>query len=91
MSRRISGQLAFAAVGVTILAALIAFNAETDWIQRNGGLTSWLQALGSLFAIAAVTMPVLLVRGLEELRARQTILTSAQMALDLMQLVTNRW
>jgi len=72
------------ASGIFLLCALLIFNGTSSWIRDNGGLASWLQAIGSLYAIIAVSFPVFLERGLSMQRARATTLASAQMACDLM-------
>jgi hypothetical protein len=65
-------------------------NSLAVWVSQNGGLASWVQAIGSLLAIAAVSFPVLFERRLTRKRARQSVLASAQMANDLMALVASR-
>lgn len=77
-------------VGSLLLVGLLWFNNSSEWISQNGGLASWIQAIGSLFAIGAVTFPVLFERRLVTKRARQSVLASAQMASDLMATVASR-
>lgn len=77
-------------VGASLLIGLLWFNSSSAWISRNGGLASWLQAIGSLYAIFAVSFPVYLERRLELTHARHSVLASAQMASDLMVTVANR-
>jgi hypothetical protein len=76
--------------GIILLVVLIAFNSSSTWIQKNGGLASWVQAVGSLVAIIAISLPVLLERRLSVKRARSTVLASAKMAVGLMTTVANR-
>lgn len=73
-----------------LLTALLCANAMSDWVRQNGGLASWLQALGSLYAIVAISFPVFLERSLSVQRARATTLASTQMACDLMTMVAER-
>jgi hypothetical protein len=67
---------------------LLIFNSNSNWIKNNGGLASWLQAIGSLYAIVAIYVPVFLERNLSIERARISTLSSAKMAVDLMDSVT---
>lgn len=53
-------------------------------------MASWIQAIGSLLAIAAVSFPVIFERRLTTMRARESVLASAQMANDLMTTVAKR-
>lgn len=76
-----------AVVGGLLLLALITFNATSSWIGKNGGLASWLQAIGSLYAIVAVSVPVWLQRRITVDGARDSVLTSARLATDLMSTV----
>lgn len=76
--------------GIISLVLLLAFNSSTTWIQKNGGLASWVQTVGSLVAIIAISLPVLLERKLSVKRARSTVLVSAKMAVRLMTTVANR-
>jgi hypothetical protein len=80
----------FGAIGAALLVALLLINNASPWIHDNGGLASWLQAIGSLYAIIAVSFPVLFERRLAMNRARQSVLVSAQMASDLMGTVASR-
>lgn len=82
------GLLAMA--GFALLAGLLWLNSSSSWIQNNGGLASWVQAIGSLLAIAAVSLPVLFERRLQVGHARRSVLASAQMATDLMRTVADR-
>ena len=77
-------------VGASLLIGLLWFNGSSTWIERNGGLASWFQAVGSLYAIAAVSFPVLLERRLAVKHARQSVLASAEMASNLMTTVATR-
>jgi hypothetical protein len=90
LSRRISAIALLVPMGFTLLIGLLWFNNSSAWISRNGGLASWIQAIGSLFAIVAVSFPVFLERSLALKRARQSVLASAQMASDLMTTVASR-
>ncbi|MBB4101029.1 hypothetical protein [Sphingomonas kyeonggiensis] len=73
--------------GVLLLAAILIINANSPWFRDNGGLAGWLQTIGSLYAIAAISVPVLLERRLATTRARQSLLASAELAYDLMSYV----
>lgn len=77
-------------VGVLILVGLLWFNNSSNWIRENGGLAGWLQTVGSLYAIVAVSIPVFLERNLAVERARRSVLASAEMACGLMRLVASR-
>ena len=77
-------------LGVATLLVLLWANAYTDWIKQNGGLASWIQALGSLYAIVAVSLPVFLERQLAVKRARRTVAAAAGLATDLMNTVAQR-
>lgn len=90
LGRVFSPLLLLATIGISALAGLLWFNGTSDWIKQNGGLASWLQALGSLYAIVAVSFPVFLERRHAGMRARQSVLASAQMACDLMTTVASR-
>jgi hypothetical protein len=80
----------FGLVAVLLLIGLVWFNSQSAWIGQNGGLASWVQAVGSLLAIAALALAVLFERQLAEQRARQSVLASAQMANELMATVARR-
>jgi hypothetical protein len=90
LGRIFSPLLLLATFGISALAGLLWFNGTSDWIKQNGGLASWLQSLGSLYAIVAVSFPVFLQRRHARMHARQSMLTSAQMACDLMTTVASR-
>lgn len=79
-----------AGLGLITLVLLLSANAYTDWIRDNGGLASWIQAFGSLYAILAVALPVLLERQLATKRARQSVATAAGLAINLMNTVAER-
>lgn len=76
-------------VGIAVLIGLLWFNQQSRWIEHNGGLAAWLQALGSLYAIVAVSFPVFLQRNFARDDARRSVLTAAQLAIDLMNEVTS--
>lgn len=89
--RRLLSPIAlFAGIGLTLLAALLLANSQSGWVARNGGLASWMQALGSLYAIVAVSYPVMLERQFARQRARRTVLSSAELACGLMSTVADR-
>jgi uncharacterized membrane protein len=88
--RQVSAVRIAVLAGFALLALLLWFNSYSGWISQNGGLASWVQAIGSLYAIAAVSFPVFVERGLALERARQSMLASARMACDLMSTVALR-
>lgn len=88
ISRNVRGLAGIATLliglGILFLLTLLVANARSDWIAKNGGLASWIQALGSIYAIVAVSYPVMLERRFARDRARKTVLSSAAMAHGLM-------
>lgn len=70
--------------GIGLLAALLIFNAQSPWIGSNGGIAAWLQAIGSIYAVVAVSFPVLLERSQTVTRARESLLVAANLACGLM-------
>lgn len=76
--------------GVALLSILLWLNSSSNWIRDNGGLASWIQAIGSLLAIAAVSFAVLFERRLQERHARRSVLESARIATELMGTVASR-
>lgn len=87
---RVSPLVILIAVGLALLASVLIFNSYSAWIAKNGGLASWLQAVGSLYAIVAVSFPVFLERRATTSKARRSVLMSAQMACELMNTVASR-
>lgn len=90
MVRRVSVIGVLVLGGVSLLIGLLWFNNSSVWINKNGGLASWLQAIGSLYAIFTISLPVFLDRSLAMKRARQSAMAAAQMASDLMATVASR-
>jgi hypothetical protein len=90
LTHRFGATSAIVLLGISSLAGLLWFNSSSDWISQNGGLASWVQAIGSLLAIGAVSLPVLFERRLQVKHARQSVLASAEMATDLMGKVASR-
>jgi hypothetical protein len=90
LNRQFSGISAFILIGALLLVGLAWLNRSSDWIRLNGGLAAWVQAIGSLYAIAAVSFPVFFERRLTVNRARRSVLASAKMANELMATVATR-
>lgn len=80
----------FILLGILAIIGTVVANQQTDWIRTNGGLASWLQAIVSVLAMFAVAYPVALQRKIERDRARNSIISTAEMASDLMSQVVER-
>lgn len=90
MNPRFSSLAVLALLAAGLLAGLVWFNNSSVWIKDTGGLASWLQAIVSICAIAAIALPVLFERQLAVRRARQSVLGCADMATRLMTTVASR-